>query len=610
MYFNFDSIYYPSDVTERILANTDEKMIDHIRRANLEHMDEIAMTYMGITITYRELFVHIEEYARALKKAGLNKADFITICLPNSPETVYYFYACNEIGVTPYLIDPRCVFGKIKTCILDSNSKLFICEMGTYFAKVAGDENDLPVKKIVVVSPVHTLDGRKMLPMKLRIAKMIIKKRKKSGKLQYSNSAKRVFQEDFLEAGKDFVGEYKTEYDPTVPAIVVNTSGTSGDSVKGAVHSNKSYNILSNQTDFISCEIKRGYTYYGYIPYFSMYGSGVGMHTGLSHGVVINNIPKFSGKKSIKEIVSTKQNILIGVPSLYEALTLFSKKYNINMSFAKLYVMGGDNISPNKLQEENDILAVQGMKKKITYGYGATEIMLANTNSDDERSFLYGSCGIPYPNVDYIIMGPENNMQLPYETEGEIYIHTPTLMLGYLDKPEENKNVFIQFDGKTFFKTGDKGYLTKTGHLFLTGRYKRLMKRPDGHQVSPIPIENAICKLSFVKDCAVVGIKKDKDLSGVIPTAFVKIDSKPGDDIRTLIVQIALSSLNELSGEREMALAYCVVDSIPITDNGKMDYRLLEKNNFCDGEFYAVEDPITCDYFKGMSNVTMIKMIK
>lgn len=103
----FDELYYPEDVIELINRDTDEKMVDHIRNANRNYMDTTAMTYMGVMITYRELFHHIDEYARALKQFGLNKGDYVTICLPNSPETVYYFYACNEIGVTPYLIDPR-----------------------------------------------------------------------------------------------------------------------------------------------------------------------------------------------------------------------------------------------------------------------------------------------------------------------------------------------------------------------------------------------------------------------------------------------------------------------------------------------------------------------
>ena len=55
---------------------------------------------------------------------------------------------------------------------------------------------------------------------------------------------------------------------------------------------------------------------------------------------------------------------------------------------------------------------------------------------------------------------------------------------GYLNKPEENKKVLVQIEGKTFFRTADKGYISESGHLFLTGRYKRLMKRTDGHQVS------------------------------------------------------------------------------------------------------------------------------
>ena len=609
MKFNFDDIYYPADVTERIHENTDEKMIDHIRRANIGHMEELAMTYMGVEITYADLFSRIDDYARALKQAGLEKGDFITICLPNSPETVYYFYACNDIGVTPYLIDPRCTFGKMKICVDDSKSKLFVCEMGTYFDKVAENENELPVHKIVVVSPVSTLYDYKKLGFKLRLAKVVFNRKRRSGLKKHPGSDLCVFHKEFIDAGKTYSGNVAEEYDPNIPAIVVNTSGTSGDSVKGAVHTNKSYNILSNQTDFISNEIKRGYSYFGYIPYFTMYGSGVGMHTGLSHGVIINNIPKFSGIKSIKEILSTKPNILIGVPNLYEALANVLQKQKVDMSFAKLYVMGGDNISPEKLNRQNNVLQLLGMKKRITYGYGSTEVMMSNTNSEDQRSFMDGSCGIPYPCVDYRIFNEDGREFHDFEKEGEIYLHTPTMMKGYLNKPEENSAVFFDIDGTRYFKTGDKGYLTESGHLFLTGRYKRLMKRPDGHQVSPIPIENSICTHSSVENAVVVGIRKSPDSPGVIPTAFVKL--KDGQEATTEnIKSIIETSLRSLSGEREMALAYRIVDRIPITENGKMDYRSLEKNDFSDGTYYAVDDPITRDYFKGMPNVSVIKIQK
>ncbi len=609
MKFNFDDIYYPADVTERIHENTDEKMIDHIRRANIEHMDEVAMTYMSVEITYSELFSRIEDYARALKQAGLKKGDFITICLPNSPETVYYFYACNDIGVTPYLIDPRCTFGKMKICVDDSKSKLFVCEMGTYFDKVAENENELPVQRIIVVSPVSTLYDYKKLGFKLRLAKVVFNRKRRSGLKKHPGSDLRVFHKEFIDAGKTYSGNVAEKYDPSIPAIVVNTSGTSGDSVKGAVHTNKSYNILSNQTDFITDEIKRGYSYYGYIPFFSMYGSGVGLHTALSHGVIIELIPKFDGKKSIKEIFEKRVNILIGVPTLFDAIASICENKNVDMSFAKVFVMGGDNVSPDQYLQNNSILQSHGMIHPIIYGYGSTEGMMMITTSNDPKTYIYGSSGVPHTGVSIRIVDPETQNILEYKQEGEICIHTPTLMNGYLNKEDENIKVFSFFDGIKYFRTGDKGYLTDSGHLFFTGRYKRLMKRPDGHQVSPIPIENSICAHSSVENAVVVGIRKSPDSPGVIPTAFVKL--KDGQEATTEnIKSIIETSLRSLSGEREMALAYRIVDRIPITENGKMDYRSLEKNDFSDGTYYAVDDPITRDYFKGMPNVSVIKILK
>ena len=609
MKFNFDDVYYPADVTERIHENTDEKMIDHIRRANIDHMDEVAMTYMGVEITYSELFSRIEDYARALKQAGLKKGDFITICLPNSPETVYYFYACNDIGATPYLIDPRCTFGKMKICVDDSKSKLFVCEMGTYFDKVAGNENELPVQKIVVVSPVSTLYDYKKLSFKLKLAKIIFNRRRRSGLKKHPGSDLCVFHKEFVDAGKTYSGKVAEEYDPDIPAIVVNTSGTSGDSVKGAVHSNRSYNIFINQISTLFQQVKRRDTFYGYIPFFSMYGSSTGLHAPFCKGAILDLIPKFDGIKSIRDVLKKKSNVLIGVPSLYDKLIEESVKNKTNMSFAKLYVIGGDNMSPDKLANDNEILTSIGIKHKLVYGYGTTEVMMISTTSDDERSHVFGSSGALYPNVSVRILDPGTGKTLNYQEEGEVYVHTPTMMLGYLNKPEENSAVFFDIEGTRFFKTGDKGYLTETGHLFLTGRYKRLMKRPDGHQVSPIPIENSICSHDSVENAVVVGVRKSPDAPGVIPTAFVKL--KDGHEVTTeSIKSIIETSLRSLSGEREMALAYRIVDRIPMTENGKMDYRTLEKNDFGEGTYYAIDDPITRDYFKGMSNVSVIKIQK
>lgn len=234
---------------------------------------------------------------------------------------------------------------------------------------------------------------------------------------------------------------------------------------------------------------------------------------------------------------------------------------------------------------------------------------MISTTSDNEKTHLFGSSGALYPGVRIRIVDPDTGESLQNRREGEIYVHTPTMMMGYLNKPEETDAVFTETDGIRFFRTGDKGYLTETGHLFLTGRYKRLMKRPDGHQVSPIPIENAVGNHPMVDNCCVVGLKKNADASGVIPTAFIK--SKDRTELSEIeIKDIAEKALQQLSGERETALAYVVVDAIPYTENGKMDYRKLEESDFNSLHFFVIDDAITKDYFKNLSNTVFVRINK
>ena len=607
---NFDDIHYPKNIDEILHKNVDEKMIDHIRRANNDYLDCTAQKFLSIETTYRELFANIEKYAKALKQYGIQKGDCVTIALPNIPETIYYFYACNEIGATAYLIDPRSSFKNMVNCINNSNSKLFICEMGNYYAKVAKNTDELPVDNVVVVSPLNTLENEKKLNTKLDTIKDLYSLKNIFEELKFAfnnNNNKKCFQKEFINKGKSYTGNYSAEYDPDIPAIIVNTSGTTGNSIKGTMHSNKSYNLYSNEAQFVTDQLDRGNTYYGYIPYFSMYGSGVGMHVALTYGIIINNIPKFDGKKTLKDIIDSKTNILIGTPNLIEKLTEMYKKDSIDASHVMQYIVGGDNMAPEKINYVNDTLKNLGMKRNIVYGYGATECMPVSTTNHEEQSYVYGSSGMIYPKTYIKIVDPETGKEQSFNQEGEIYVNNETLMMGYLNNPAENRAVLKNIDGKTYYKTGDKGYVVETGHLYLTGRYKRMMKRPDGHQTSPIPIENAVMQCENVKDCAVVGITRKDGMPGVIPTAFVVLDKKyDKEDEEKILNFIANETLKNISGERENALAYVVVDKIPSTINGKTDFNLLQQNKFDDLDFYLVDDVITKEYFVDMNDLKFL----
>ncbi len=99
------------------------------------------------------------------------------------------------------------------------------------------------------------------------------------------------------------------------------------------------------------------------------------------------------------------------------------------------------------------------------------------------------------------------------------------------------------------------------------------MMRPDGHTVHASPIENIISAHSKVKSCAAVGLSLEGG-SGTIPTAFVVPSDNAGDmeKLTDELNSLCLSSLPE----RDVPLAYVIIDAIPYTLMGKVDYKKLE----------------------------------
>lgn len=89
---------------------------------------------------------------------------------------------------------------------------------------------------------------------------------------------------------------------------------------------------------------------------------------------------------------------------------------------------------------------------------------------------------------------------------GEVCISGPYVTGGYINNPDANAASFFEFNGKSFFKTGDVGYLDRDGFLFLTGRSKELIKR-GGEQVSPFEVEETVVKaFPQVKTCLCFGV--------------------------------------------------------------------------------------------------------
>ncbi|MBR3646725.1 MAG: AMP-binding protein, partial [Lachnospiraceae bacterium] len=116
---------------------------------------------------------------------------------------------------------------------------------------------------------------------------------------------------------------------------------------------------------------------------------------------------------------------------------------------------------------------------------------------------------------------PETGEELQYGEHGEVCISGPTTMIGYY-KNEEATNAMIRehADGRRWIHTGDIGYMTEDGMLYIDGRIKRMIIRNDGFKVFPPIIEDVIKSSN----------KKNKILNEIIYNT-VNIIEKYGDTV-------------------------------------------------------------------------------
>ncbi len=115
----------------------------------------------------------------------------------------------------------------------------------------------------------------------------------------------------------------------------------------------------------------------------------------------------------------------------------------------------------------------------------------------------------------------DSGVVLPPGEIGEIQVHSPSVMVGYL--PEEA--TAEAFAGE-WYRTGDVGWLEAEGWVHLTDRSKEMIK-VNGFQVAPAEIEGVLHGHPAVLDCAVFGL--EDEMAGEVPVAAVQLDpEQPG----------------------------------------------------------------------------------
>ncbi len=524
--------------------------------------DTPAYVFFGKKTTYAAFIKRIEAAAKGLSAMGIEKGDRVTICMPNTPQALDCFYALNRIGAVPNMIHPLSAPSEIAFYLNFSHSKA-ILTLDQFYYKVAEVLPQLKQPCRILVAKISD-----ELPFPLNALYPVSKGARAVKKLPRTGY---TLWYDMVSAGRNTIlPPDDGKFDDC--CAILYSGGTTG-TTKGILLSNLNFNALGLQTIAASgYENIQGMKMLSVMPVFHGFGLGIGIHTALIGGGTCILIPQFNVKVYAETLIRQKPDLIPGVPTLFEALLRAEALQGQDLSFLKGIFSGGDSLSPELKKKVDAFLREHGCTQQIREGYGTTECVTASclTPKDYARS---GSIGVPFPDTFYKVVTPGTTEEVPANTEGEICVSGPTVMMGYMDNPEETAATLRRhYDGRIWLHTGDLGHMDQDGFIYFRQRIKRMIVT-SGYNVYPSQLENILDGHEKVLLSCVIGIRDSyrgqRIRAYVVPMPGVE----PTEELRQELLDYCSSHIAKYAMPRELEFR----KELPKTLVGKVAYRVLEE---------------------------------
>jgi amino acid adenylation domain-containing protein len=205
--------------------------------------------------------------------------------------------------------------------------------------------------------------------------------------------------------------------------------------------------------------------------------------------------------------------------------------------------------------------------------------LLASTEADIVTRFhidhdtvvedSYVPVGYPDADVDLILLD-DDGQQVGYDEPGMLYVRSPRLAHQYWNNPEQTAKSFVPDPSGgpgVVYRTGDMAIMRPDGCLHYLGR-KDFRVKVRGYGVDLTEIERALLGLPGVREAAVIA-KQTGDEARLV--AYFSQNDSNGTLGKNAVRAALLKKLPDYA----VPSIYVVLDSLPLTDRGKVDRRAL-----------------------------------
>jgi len=494
---------WPSFVPQSF--EVDKSLFGYFKDIALRVPDRVALDFYGKEMSYGQLNVAIDRFARGLWKLGVRKGDRVALMMENCPQFVITYFATLRIGAVVVSVNPMLKHMEIEHELSDSMAETLVC-LDYLYLEVEKVRDRLNLKNIILSSLHDYLPERPVLPLPHEA---------QQGRSLFPGTLD--FQEVIQASSKESIPDSFPNGDDL--ALLQYTGGTMG-LPKGAMITHHALAYASVGATYWFNQ-KADDVYLGVTPFFHIMGMVQMMCAPLISGGKVVILARFVTEVVLKAITHHRCTGWVGATTMLTAILNQPRVEDHDLSSFRYIASGGSPVTVD-MQKKVKELAPHA---DIADGYGLTESVSHGGAVTPLGRYKPGYIGVPHLNVFKIVDIETESRELAPNEEGEILIKGPALMKGYWNKQEETKKVLK--DGWLY--TGDIGTMDDEGYIRYVGRVKELIKC-SGYSVFPNELEELIRKHPAVAEAGVIGISDP--YRGESPKAFIVLKSDYKEKIK------------------------------------------------------------------------------
>ena len=512
----------------------------------------------GLTLTYRELYEKVCQFANVLKAQGVVKGDRVCLYMPMIPELAIATLACARIGAIHSVVFGGFSAQAVADRINDSACKVLVTSDGAFRGN-----KEIKLKDIADEALSHTPS----------VSSVIVVKRTQSF-VHWQAGRDKWWHDEMANASTDCSAE---EMDSEDMLFILYTSGSTG-KPKGVVHTTGGYMIYAHYTfenvfqcgknDVFWCTADIGWiTGHSYIVYGPLLAGAT--------TVMFEGVPNWPDAGRFWEVIDKyKVNQFYTAPTAIRALMAAGLQYVAPYSLASLKTLGSVGEPINEEAWNWYYKYIGKSRCPLVDTWWQTEnggIMISPIPNVTHLKPTMAT--LPLPGIQPCLLTPEGKEIEGNNVEGLLCIKFPwpgIIRTTYGDHERARAVYFGPFPG--YYFTGDGARRDHDGYYRIIGRVDDVIN-VSGHRIGTAEVEDAINKHPFVVESAVVGYPHDIKGQGIY--AFVICDRDIHSE-KAFKDEVLIEVTKQIGAIAKPDIIQ-VVTGLPKTRSGKIMRRILRK---------------------------------